>query len=188
MGGAYNKQKGANFERQTCKRLSLWASHLTRDDIFWRSAMSGGRATFKTRQGRDQKAESQSGDISAIHPLGYPLISEFFLECKHLKNLHLDIIPYGGRGELKDYWEEPWQRAKDYDKTLLVIAKENRRHPIVLTTKDGSDTLKLAIKPNHKFTLRAYYPTTKPSIFVYMFRDMLANLSYEKLVEFIEKQ
>ena len=47
----YGKQKGGEYERTVCKKLSLWVSNGTRDDIFWRSAMSGGRATLQRKKG-----------------------------------------------------------------------------------------------------------------------------------------
>ena len=36
--------KGSEFEREMCKCLSLWWTDSKRDDVFWRSAQSGGRA------------------------------------------------------------------------------------------------------------------------------------------------
>jgi len=39
------KAKGASFERDICRRLSLWVSAGKQEDVFWRSAMSGGRST-----------------------------------------------------------------------------------------------------------------------------------------------
>ena len=43
------KEKGSSFERLVCKRMSMWLSKGERDDLFWRSAMSGGRATVQLR-------------------------------------------------------------------------------------------------------------------------------------------
>lgn len=56
-------QKGSQFERDLCKRLSRWWSKGERDDLFWRTATSGGRATTRAKSGK--KTVGQSGDIAA---------------------------------------------------------------------------------------------------------------------------
>jgi hypothetical protein len=75
-----NKQKGSDFERQICKDLSLWWSGGERDDIFWRTSLSGGRATVRRKSGK--KTDLQCGDISAIDPYGVPLIQQVTFELK----------------------------------------------------------------------------------------------------------
>lgn len=185
------KQKGAAFERKICARLSLWASGLTRDDLFWRSAMSGGRSTFRTRKKRadpsNTQAEvlNQTGDISAIDPLGHPFIDGFFVECKFLASLHLDSLVYGGRGEVRRFWEEPLQRAKDYGKIPLVIAKENfGKEVLVMTTKMGWEILRGARKQDEGFKVRAFFPDF--GMYIFFFRDLLADLDYQKLIQLLE--
>src|SRR5215467_5249762 len=85
MKSASGKAKGSAFEREISKLMSLWISHGTRDDIFWRSSLSGGRATVQFKKGRENR--SQIGDLSAIDPLGEWLISRFVTEIKSYKNL-----------------------------------------------------------------------------------------------------
>src|SRR5215216_6431446 len=41
--------KGPQWEREVCRALSLWVTNGERVDVFWRSAMSGGRATVHNR-------------------------------------------------------------------------------------------------------------------------------------------
>lgn len=72
--------KGASFERQICKRLSLWWTYDSRDDIFWRSSQSGGRATIRARQGK--RTAGSYGDITALDPLGEPFMQLFTVELK----------------------------------------------------------------------------------------------------------
>jgi hypothetical protein len=45
------KQKGSQFERDVCRELSLWVSHGKQEDVYWRSAMSGGRSTVAALKG-----------------------------------------------------------------------------------------------------------------------------------------
>lgn len=42
---ARGKGKGSAFEREVCKKLSVWWTGDENGDCFWRSAMSGGRST-----------------------------------------------------------------------------------------------------------------------------------------------
>lgn len=135
------KQKGAQFERKTCQRLSLWVSGRKREDVFWRSAMSGGRATLQSRK-KGVQFEAQSGDISAVHSLGHALLSKFVVECKFYKELDLPMTLYGSSGKIGEWWEELLSQCeKAGDKLPLLIAKENRREELVLTTANGLDFL-----------------------------------------------
>jgi hypothetical protein len=72
--------KGADFERDISRTLSLWWSHGERDDIFWRTSMSGGRATVRRKVGK--ATAYQAGDITATDPIGAPLIKATVIELK----------------------------------------------------------------------------------------------------------
>lgn len=180
------KQKGAEFERTVCKKLSMWASGMLREDLFWRSAMSGGRATFETRKSREQKGKlsNQAGDVSSISEIGMPLVETFFLEAKHYADLKMDGIVYGATGELRAIWEEPLDKAKMYQKIPLVIAKENFRQPLLLTNEEGSCLLSKATKEGFSFALKAYFPII--GMHVFLFRDLLGSIDYNKLCSIIK--
>lgn len=75
--------KGGDFEREICKKLSLWWTgnlEIPRDDIFWRSSQSGGRATQRAKSGKT--TYGSYGDIAAVDPIGTPLIKMFTIELK----------------------------------------------------------------------------------------------------------
>lgn len=72
--------KGSQFERDTCRQLSEWWSGGEREDIFWRTATSGARATTRTRQGKG--TFGQYGDIQATDPIGQPLLDLITFELK----------------------------------------------------------------------------------------------------------
>jgi len=72
--------KGAEFERKISKQLSLWWSNGERDDIFWRSQQSGGRATIRRK--KELTTANQEGDLTAMHPMGQPLIDLISIELK----------------------------------------------------------------------------------------------------------
>lgn len=70
--------KGGEFERDIAKRLSEWWAD--REDVFWRTAGSGARATVRGKAGK--QTAGQSGDICATDPIGQPLIDLITIECK----------------------------------------------------------------------------------------------------------
>lgn len=80
MKAGRGKNKGNAFERRICQKLSLWWSEGKREDIFWRSASSGGVATMRSKRGKTMAG--QSGDISAIHESGMPLTRLCTVELK----------------------------------------------------------------------------------------------------------
>lgn len=118
------KQKGSAFERQVCKDLSLWLSGGKHDDWFWRSAMSGGRATVGKKAGNIRS--QQAGDISAIEGLRASLFAKrFYMECKHVKSLDMHGLPFR-RGFLFRCARSALREAICYDKTPLLFVKQNR--------------------------------------------------------------
>lgn len=123
------KAKGALFERLVCKDLSLWVSKGKRDDLFWRSAMSGGRATLKARKGG---VSNQAGDITAVHSDGHVLTDYWFIECKFVKDYRIDLFVLQLGGRLKQFWEVAVREAKRHDRTPMIIAKQNRGMTIVV--------------------------------------------------------
>ena len=77
MSKAY---KGGNFEREICRTLSKWWTHGKRDDVFWRSSQSGGRATLRFKKGKS--TFGSYGDIAATDPIGGPLLKFATIELK----------------------------------------------------------------------------------------------------------
>lgn len=118
------KAKGASFEREVCRDLSLWVSHGKREDLFWRSAMSGGRATVAKRRGVN--LVSQAGDISAVDKAGHILTADMYFETKHVKAMGLDNFIIKNTGPLATYWATAAQEANSYDKSAAIIIRQNR--------------------------------------------------------------
>lgn len=123
------KSKGSAFERQVCKDLSLWVTNGQKDDCFWRSAMSGGRATVQHRKGQD--LSHVSGDICATHPDGYPLIENWFIECKFYKDLGFKTLVTSGRGVVADFWGKACDQAQQHMKRPMLILKQNQLPALV---------------------------------------------------------
>jgi hypothetical protein len=122
--------KGSSFEREICKRLSKWWTYDSRDDIFWRSSMSGGRSTVRFRQGL--RTAGGDGDICALDPIGQPLLKLFTVELKRGRS-------HGDPGDLLDCSGSlachPFLATLDQAKTAadkvgndwLLICKRDRR-------------------------------------------------------------
>jgi hypothetical protein len=119
------KQKGSAFERKICKHLSLWVSKGKDEDLFWRSAMSGGRATVHARKKGGKLQRRHAGDISATSAEGCSLTDRFFIECKSYKNLDLLAFLFKKSGKLYGFWEEAIAQADKYGKQPVLIGKQN---------------------------------------------------------------
>lgn len=141
MRAGGGKQKGASFEREVCVLLSSWLSSGTQEDVFWRSAMSGGRATVAHRKGGKRLA-SQVGDISCIHPLGNRFIEHFAPECKFYADLDYQGL-LTGKGKLLSFWAEINEQAGRYSKHPFMIVRQNRMQANVCLDKAGMRILDL---------------------------------------------
>lgn len=132
------KQKGSQFERDACRQLSLWVSHGKHEDVFWRSAMSGGRSTVAHAKGK--RLAAQAGDISCIHPSGQYLASRFVFECKFYADLNYTGL-LTRRGNLVEFWDTLKAEAVRYGKTPFLIARQNRQPTTICLSMESMLTL-----------------------------------------------
>jgi hypothetical protein len=127
-------KKGGAFERLFCKLLSRWWTGGEREDVFWRSQNSGGRATVRRASGR--QTFGQHGDVAATHPCGVLLLDLLTVECKRGYNANsvadlIDRLP--GRPVKKDSFEAWLLKAvRDAEAAgsfswLLVVRRDKRR-------------------------------------------------------------
>jgi len=127
--------KGQKFEREVCVKLSLWVTHWSaagpRRDVFWRSAMSGGRATVAF--GRGIKLDRHAGDIVAISPEGFALTDRYFVEIKFRRDYGLESFLLFNKGPLRTWWTKTLREAAKYGKQPIMIVKSNRRPALVVT-------------------------------------------------------
>lgn len=131
LGGG--KAKGSNFERTICVRFSLWVSGGKLRDLFWRSSMSGGRATIIRTKGESNR---QGGDICSVAPEGHTLTDRFFMECKHVKDIRLETFILANRGPIAEWWKKACKQAKESDRQPVLIIKGNHC-PIITISKPG---------------------------------------------------
>ncbi len=115
--------KGAQFERETCVKLSEWVTDGKKKDVFWRTAMSGGRATVFKKKGALFR---QSGDICAVSPEGHDLTDKYFFELKFYADLNFPGFFVKGTGPLGEFWSKAQDEAHDYGLKPILIVKQNR--------------------------------------------------------------
>ena len=74
------KNKGNTHERLVASQLSLWWTDGRQDDIFFRSASSGGRATQRAKKG--QTTANAAGDLAAMTKEGQEFLDFITVEIK----------------------------------------------------------------------------------------------------------
>lgn len=128
--------KGADFERTICKELSLWWTGGKRDDIFWRSSQSGGRATVRFQK-HGKKTAGAHGDITALDPIGVPLLKLFTIELKRGRahGEPGDVLDCKGKPEchpfLKTLEQARTSAVQAESLTWLLIVRRDFRNPVV---------------------------------------------------------
>jgi hypothetical protein len=127
--------KGSSFEREICKKLSLWFTNGANDCVFWRSSNSGGRATVREKVGK--KTQGQYGDIACIDPIGLPLLQHTNIELKRGYNQAspMSIIDAPATAKRQLFEEFIRQSHKDSirsgAKTWWLIHKRDRRETMI---------------------------------------------------------
>jgi hypothetical protein len=170
-----SKQKGAAYERQICVKLSRWVSGGKKDDLFWRSAMSGGRATVSAKRGN--YLNNQAGDICAVGPEGHALTSEFYIECKFYKDLDLESFFIHSKGKLASFWYETLKQATLHGKHPMLIAKQNRSPDLLLASIDPVSKLSLRVLASP--ACRVFTKGTRAE--VWLLSDVLSSPFTKKL-------
>jgi hypothetical protein len=135
MVRASGSDKGSKYERDMCKKLSLWWTEGERDDVFWRSQASGGRATIRGRKGA--ATAGQYGDVAAVDPVGKPLIDAFTIEIKRGYSgatVH-DVLDMPDTAAQQQFEKFIAQALESHDRagshSWMLITKRDRRLPIV---------------------------------------------------------
>jgi hypothetical protein len=180
--------KGPKYERAMCQRLSLWVSRMRREDVFWRSATSGGRATLKSRKLRGTaplrvrdkrgkvlriKFDAHCGDIVSTHAVGGLLTDLFVLECKHYADLDIESLFFKGKGCVPKFWEKVKDaEAHPNGKEPLMVMRQNNQPDVVCTTKAGRDALGLSSS-----LAIAHFP--RIGMWVYLLRDLITECDFD---------
>jgi hypothetical protein len=128
--------KGSSFEREICRDLSKWWSNGKRDDIFWRTSISGGRATTRRKKGK--ATFGQDGDIQAVDPIGQPLLEVCAIEIKrgYSSETIANLIdkPLGAKEQLYEKFINQVIHSANNSNSIawMLIVKRDRRKTIVI--------------------------------------------------------
>ncbi len=130
-----NKAKGSSFERVISKKLSLWWTNNEKEDVFWRTSNSGGRATVRGQKGK--KTCNQHGDLCAIDPIGEPFLKMFAIEIKkgYSKHTIADLLDKPEKAADQEY--EKWikqaiaSQVGSGSRYWMIIVQRNRRECLV---------------------------------------------------------
>jgi hypothetical protein len=170
MKSGGGKAKGAAFERKVCQELSLWISGGKHKDLYWRSAMSGGRATVARKRGT--ALARQAGDITATAPEGHKLTDFFYIECKHVRSLKIDRFIIEGTGPLAQFWHTTCKEAKAHNRQPMLIAKQNGLSIIVVTKSNDLYTFSKKITDSMHTVADV---ATSPASRICLYSDMLTK-------------
>jgi hypothetical protein len=164
--------KGSEFERQICKKLSIWLTGKEKPYQFWRVPLSGGLATI------DEENCDLSGDIRALTKEGEFLTSIFSIELKtgypktnfhqHLKGIK--------NFSIEQFWKQTLCAAKKSNRNPMLIYRKKGMNIIIGITKDIDLKLNLQLRK-----LMISFCNDIPDIIFYDFDDFFDNVKPESL-------
>ena len=166
-GGGH--RKGASFERRICRTLSRWLTHGKRDDLFWRTAISGGSATTGLKSGISRPR--QAGDVGLIDPEGRRLLDLAVVEVKALRDFQIKNLMVGAPSKLMRIWAKADSDARQYNRRALVICKQNRTP--VFCMIDPSIAAMLGLIPHH--THIVVHHGRRPDFIIIRFDEFLKS-------------
>jgi len=161
--------KGGNFERDICKYLSMWVTRQMRDDIFWRTAGSGGRATARMKKGKP--TADSAGDMMSTAKYGKPYTDQVVWEFKRGYGGErskrkpseqidpLSILDNPKHQKKKPVLQEWWakiskERRSHKRKFAFIIFKRDRKDICISMTQK---TFNYIEKKNRKFLRKKIY-------------------------------
>jgi hypothetical protein len=134
-------QKGSQFERDMCRLFSRWVSGGDRDDLFWRTSQSGGRATACSRRGAALKTKGFYGDMALVggsdHEAGKLFADTVSVEFKRgynrvsIQDL-LDLPKRAATRTFEYFLEQATHDATESGRLWLLVWKRDSRDPIVV--------------------------------------------------------
>lgn len=180
--GRRSSRKGSTFEREICVQLSLWLSDYTRDDLFWRTATSGARATVRAKL--KKTTAGGAGDIQATDPLGIPFISRYAIELKrgYAKATLSDIadLPARGRNKTKPellqfIYQAQAAKKQGQHRHWMIIHKRDRRDTLVYLPHTVSSLLqmRIAILPASQLMKSPHFPKGVSWVMSFPFQEMM---------------
>lgn len=134
---ATKRTKGSAFEREMATAFSLWWTEGERDDVFWRTQGSGGRATRRAQKGK--KTRYQYGDMTFTDPIGKSIIEYASFEFKfHKKFSVLGVLHnVDFQADWMVSWAKAWRDGELSQRNPILITKQNHGKPVMWVTRDA---------------------------------------------------
>lgn len=185
-------KKGGAFERKMCKTLSLWFSHGERDDIFWRTAGSGARATVRMKTGK-MTADS-AGDISAIHPSAKKLTRLCIFELKRgysqkNRSAGISLLTMIDKLEsekdpiLIEWFKKLQNELKDHDRRFgFIIFKRDRKNICIAFYSSTFDYLK------ERNVKKYFWPPFGPTARIMLYDMDITVMTLDSFLEWCEPE
>lgn len=186
MRGKKGKQKGNDFERSFCKKLSLFLSNGDRDDLFWRSSNSGGRHTVRKKKGVD--TINQDGDVTTCSGgIGEIFLKLFSVECKHYKDIGLwSLIKETDSSQtIYQWWKKHCNLCSELGKIPILVVRQNNMPILWATGEDFYRSLRDFFNITYK--LRVNFSNQIPDMYIYMESDIF-SLDPELFCRMIEEK
>lgn len=170
---AKGRGKGPQWERDFSRDLSMWWSGGERDDIFWRTQNSGGRATGR----KNRSTYGQHGDIQAVDPVGGPLLDLvcFELKCGYPTFSFLDLMEEKPPKASLATWIAKAKKCavKAESRYWALVWKRNYRDPVIILPRKLLTEL-LVYLPIPSSPMIFYRISGGSSMFVMKVSDWLA--------------
>ena len=179
--------KGGRFEREVSKQLSLWWTEGERDDVFWRSSQSGGRATTRAKGGK--LTAGSYGDITALDSVGEPFLKYFCLELKRGYTKDTDVMALLDSNQKRPVLLQHWNQC-ERDRKLggilhsLVIIKRDHMTTCCYMNIDAYLSLVKAFNKECKISSISFNNGSFDML-MFKFEDFLKIINPRKLEEVI---
>lgn len=175
--------KGSAFEREIAKKLSLWWTEGERDDVFWRTSQSGGRATTRFKSGKS--TSGSGGDLTFIDEIGKPLIDYFLIELKRGYTKDIDVLSIIDNGNNKrlpmllQFWEQA-ERDRELNNRAesLVIFKRDKHQICVM----------FSARLESKLSGLIGCPSCKQSMEIFMNGGLLEIITFNDFLEWVSPE
>lgn len=118
-----SNRKGGGFEREVCRKLTLWITGKPKPEILWRSATSGAKATQDAKQGL---RSGMGSDLVSVDPRSAWLTNAYSIEIKFRASFGSLRSLVTGKGGLCDWWMQVCADSVRDGRKPFLIFKQNR--------------------------------------------------------------
>jgi len=143
--------KGQRFEREFCKRLSLWWTGGRRDDVFWRTVGSGAWVTMRKKRGMDAPRR-QWGDVVAVDPEGEFLTEHVAFELKRGYGYQRFQDVFNEFSPLRRWFAKGLHHKYETGRDVILVLSHRTQQMMVITQPLGG---RLSLLP--KFAVCSFY-------------------------------